>query len=430
MSLGLSLNTIVEEVVSQYSDTSLDNIDYLINQSIQEVIPQAIWNVRVPTRPFDQFEIRKRELRSGRRSKSWLGGETYSSENDPEVIIRIAKSSLKSPKKEQNSSVLQDENLPYENITSSTIVRRKSTENMSGNKAINKFQIKNSAVSKIRNSSDLTSAGDLNVKSKIIEHSERSISIDISKDLVDLRDTSMSFGRYLSVIEKESTKLTSANDIDIKYSLSIDIPNDSIENEKYILKLSTPSQTGHIELRSMTERLQENIKNKMDDIISKLTATESNEYATLLNKLVVVPDYGKILEPNFDDKLKRLNINNFEFKDIKKILDVALSNYDSNVLSQICNLLKNDIELKREKFGVDCLEKLKEIEGLIPQGVLLKAKRPEMNDEVMKLTKAIILFEYSRLSEIDNQKFLDGKINYDDYLRRNENYINVILDLW
>lgn len=112
------------------------------------------------------------------------------------------------------------------------------------------------------------------------------------------------------------------------------------------------------------------------------------------------------------------------FDDLKKIKEALESTDDETTLKDVLILLGEDIELRKEKFGVDCIKELYRGEDSLPSH--LRTPKPDPNnikELINERMKAIILHEYSRLHDEDTMKFIDGKITYHECIKRTKGYM-------
>jgi len=120
---------------------------------------------------------------------------------------------------------------------------------------------------------------------------------------------------------------------------------------------------------------------------------------------------------------KMKNEQTLSFDDIQKINEILKSTSDEIILDEIFRILESDIKLRKIKFGIDCIKELYRGEELLPQE--LRTPRPRRGDrreQIDEMIRAIVLNEYKRLHRLTGLKFIDGKIEYDEYLRKTREY--------
>jgi hypothetical protein len=94
-------------------------------------------------------------------------------------------------------------------------------------------------------------------------------------------------------------------------------------------------------------------------------------------------------------------------------------------------LLRDDVRIRKEKYGIAPVDLLYADQAILPTGLHLK--RPQLTDTkglIKEALRAIALVEYSKLCSVESINFLNNKIRYDDYLSKTENYSKVATDLW
>jgi predicted transcriptional regulator len=171
-------------------------------------------------------------------------------------------------------------------------------------------------------------------------------------------------------------------------------------------------------------------KNTAYSMIRKLEAKGLIVRIGKRNPLIGLTEKGyKLLVPELieiDRKLTKKET--LTFKNIETILKFIdkLEYFDL-----ILNILDKDIKLRNEKFNVDCIKDLYFGQELLPEE--MRVARPKENDvkELIKeKLRAIVLHEYRRLYRLTTFEFINGKISYEECMKKTEDYDRNAINLF
>jgi hypothetical protein len=254
-------------------------------------------------------------------------------------------------------------------------------------------------------------------------------SFQMTNELLTMRDTSMTKGRVFSFIEKETDKFSRSNNMQLRFKLSAKMHGSLVEN--LILTMSSISAEHAIDMKITAEHFHEFIKNKWIENLPNLSESQKKEYTELMENLQVTFDEKAIVTD-----LKQLRSTHkkrkesLEFANLREICNILLLSNDSATINEVSRLINKDIEMKKQKYGIDCREEYYKNKGLVPKELLSEMESTDTAYSLKESVRAILLFEYNRLSEKDEADFLDGTIDYDVYVERNRKYTDLVLDLW
>jgi hypothetical protein len=254
-------------------------------------------------------------------------------------------------------------------------------------------------------------------------------SFEMTEELNNLRDSDMFMGKFLTFIERETESFARSENI----QLDVYLYNEGNHSNNLVLKLSGKHDIELVDLISMADNLHETIINKLSPIITNWSSERKLKYLPILDNISIIPDKKTALIPNKNHvaqlftNLTRLSKKNhsLELKEIRQIYNILISIDDSHIKSKITQIVNNDIEIRKQKYKVDCKKELR-------QNIQFLLEEVEKNttDDLKESIRAIILSEYNRLIKDDRNDFINGKIDYSSYVERNENYIHNIIDLW
>lgn len=110
------------------------------------------------------------------------------------------------------------------------------------------------------------------------------------------------------------------------------------------------------------------------------------------------------------------------FDDVGKI-NRALKFADEEGLSEILRLLDTDLQLRKEAFKVDCIKELYRGDDVTPKELRTAPPSPRnVRELIHERVKAILTHEYRRLHRLAGSDFVNGKIPYDEYVKKTERY--------
>jgi hypothetical protein len=101
------------------------------------------------------------------------------------------------------------------------------------------------------------------------------------------------------------------------------------------------------------------------------------------------------------------------------------------ILQKLLDILNEDIELRKEKYKIDCIEELHKGEDLQPQET--RIPHPDSNDMkglISERLMAVAANEYSRLLSLAAEDFINKKITYEEYLNQARNLGSILYDIF
>jgi hypothetical protein len=263
------------------------------------------------------------------------------------------------------------------------------------------------------------------------------ILFDIESQLVEHRDNSMARGRFLSIVEIASRNFAINKRIPLTFHLSMKEGNreSMIESIAIVLKIKTNRYVSNDVGKDLETKLYIIIRDKLFESLNKLTEPERNEFQQLIpgfsveilnQKDIIKADLSRLISFR---KIQRGN--NLEFDDLTEIKLILEESNERSILEEILQLLRDDVRIRKEKYGIAPVDLLYADQAILPTGLHLK--RPQLTDTkglIKEALRAIALVEYSKLCSVESINFLNNKIRYDDYLSKTENYSKVATDLW
>lgn len=446
----LFIESLVEDIVSSNPSITPDGTIELLERGIVEVIPHAVMEVELDEEPLTPFEIRRREFLSKRRPRSRGQEQEYITDYDPEHVIRSARSFYRANYGPKNGSMWYE---PVTQYSGDTIMETEETYMLEDSSAANRIQElvaeKNLINATSRNFQDiiLPSSGkiqELFLPSGFKRSISRKTSYDsdyagfvIDDQLMMARDISMPLGRLFSIIETESIDFARERQADISFKLMARNPNASEvshNNRGYKLEVKSSTDIPNIDLQSLSMKLEERIRDKLEDSFENLSSYARKEFAEISNNLLIIPVIDTSLRRRIDavNSLSRIKGQSLGFEQIRIICNLILTDDTGTSLSSLGELVEKDIENKRLRTGIDCRAELNKNMKLIGKSIDRKLENnyKRETEKLYHSIRSLLLFEYKRLSQIDESKFLNGSIDLNEYNSRNEYYTNVILDLW
>lgn len=93
--------------------------------------------------------------------------------------------------------------------------------------------------------------------------------------------------------------------------------------------------------------------------------------------------------------------------------------------------MNNDLEIRNNKYGMDCLRELYSDESLLPTNLRLPIHESELDrPTINQQYRAIVLGEYERLYSDATRDFIEKKVSYPEYLRKVKEYTRFANELW
>lgn len=249
--------------------------------------------------------------------------------------------------------------------------------------------------------------------------------LSLESELVDIRDTSMALGRFFSVLEVEAREFATTVKEDLKFHLK----KGASQNLNFILSMQGVDNISAVDLTIYSQMLEERIREKLSVVLPKITG-DKDDFIAAVDSFVLKPLFAKSASNKEVEKIVSFIDTRrgqyIDFEDIKKICDVAIRTESAEILSPLLDLLERDLVLRSERYNINCKKEL--YRGSEPS-TKLKAEN-DIKNKLTESIRAILIHQHSILTQQDAMEFLDAKITYDEYLKRQEYNTYMVLNLW
>lgn len=182
------------------------------------------------------------------------------------------------------------------------------------------------------------------------------------------------------------------------------------------------------------ERKEFNIENCLGQpcTVRREYLREANEKADLENQMLTLKQENEEIKGAMSDLFSIVN-NLFSFLTgniIKKIdtgtpvsfddviqirkLSITLASND-NALQSLSNLLVRYLNEVKDRYLIDCIQELDKRDYKLSPNLKLY-KNVDSDSPIERMLKAIVLYEYGRLLKLEGSRFIQGTIEYSDYI--------------
>jgi hypothetical protein len=191
-----------------------------------------------------------------------------------------------------------------------------------------------------------------------------------------------------------------------------------IETKEPLVPKECFSKECRIRSAFLTETTKrENLEKQMN-----LVRSENETYKEAIVELFgIINDLFVFLKGRLKQRIE--SGQSLTFGDIHEINRLSRHLPSPDTLTEIFDLVEKYLTDLKSKFDIDCIEELYRYENLLP--LKYHTSRPRSRDTVgliQEKIKAIVLYEYRKLIRIEGLKFIEGKIDYAEYMRKIEEY--------
>jgi hypothetical protein len=265
--------------------------------------------------------------------------------------------------------------------------------------------------------------------------SEKSSSdYEASSELDELRDTSMSKGRFFSIVEREARNFMLSKQVPLRIRLEKNFSTKD-GTDAYVLVLKPKVHISKAKVDALIDPLKRTVFDRLNDNLERIPKSEKLEFSKLVDNLEIHAQNKTVFDAvdleNSDlqrySRTRRL-LGLDEIIDIHGVIGLVQNDH---ILERISSSLYEDIKIRDKKHKTDSIANLYEYNQLLPTDCRLqKPRHNDLKGNIHQALRAIILSEYQARCKAHSTKFLDKRITYDDYINALNSETKLSLKFW